>query len=73
MPEFADKLELFLRNNKKNIFKNISTYDIKEFTYHIVAKGKIFYEASFKDPGFCLYILNDCKYQSPGLYKYFTS
>jgi hypothetical protein len=56
--EFASNLSNVLKAHSPNIFRDMSDTQITDFLWHIVAKGKVFYDACMSDPEFCLYLID---------------
>lgn len=58
MNDMADALiNKILQTN--GILNDMPVEKRKNFAFHVICKGKEFYEASIIDPDFCLYLIND--------------
>lgn len=55
------------------VLSSLRDIDVKNFLYHIIAKGKIFYQGTLSDPNFCLYLIDDTTLGFQPLYEWISN
>lgn len=70
--EILSKQLLNVVKGHTGVLSTLSDVQVKNFLYHIIAKGKIFYQGTLSDPNFCLYLINDNEYGFQSIYEWIS-
>lgn len=70
--DIMSKQLLTIIKGHTGVLSTLRDIDVKNFLYHIIAKGKMFYQGTLNDPNFCLYLIDDTNFGFQPLYEWIS-